>query len=154
MNIFKRHKGLTIVSGLALILIVIIFAIFSRMLFSTGKGEYGDRLNGVSSVESKDLKEAEESLKENDEVISAKVRVQGRIIYTTITFSEDTSIDKAKEIAESVREAFSDDVLEDYDFEFLLTEEIAETEEDESSEGFNIAGTKVPANEEVTWTRK
>ena len=42
MKVIKRHKGLAIVGGLTLILLVVIFAVFSRMIFSNGKGEQED----------------------------------------------------------------------------------------------------------------
>ena len=47
MNLIKRHKGLATVGGLALILIIIMFAIFARMIFSTGDSEYGNRLDNI-----------------------------------------------------------------------------------------------------------
>ena len=67
MNLIKRHKGLAIVGGLALILLIVIFAIFARMLFSSGKGEYGDRLNGLVSIDKSEdtqLQKAIETVKE------------------------------------------------------------------------------------------
>ena len=99
MKVLKRHKGLAIIGGLTLILLVVIFAIFSRMIFSTGKGEYGDRLNGLKEISKSVTDEVISETKELDEVIDVKVRTQGRIVYTTITFTKDTSKDKAKEIA-------------------------------------------------------
>jgi len=41
MNLIKRHKGLAIVGGLTLILIIVMFAIFAKMIFSNGESEYG-----------------------------------------------------------------------------------------------------------------
>ena len=51
-SLIKRHKGLSIVVGLSLILLIVIFAILARMLFSSGS-EYGDRLNNIVAVDSK-----------------------------------------------------------------------------------------------------
>ena len=152
MNILKRHKGLAIIGGLSLILLIVLFAIFSRMLFSTKKGEYGDRLKGITAVSQKDLDEAKRKISENEEVESVTIRTQGKIIYTTIYFTEKTTKDKAKEIASKSLEYYEKETLETYDFEFLLTQkiEVAEGEEDKS---FTIAGNKHPDVDHISWTR-
>ena len=62
MELIKRHKGLAIVGSLALILLIIIFAIFARMIFSSGDSEYGDRLKNITKVEKNAIKEAAERI--------------------------------------------------------------------------------------------
>lgn len=152
MNVIKRHKGLAIVLGLTLILLIIIFAIFSRMLFSTGKSEYGDRLNNIVEVKDSVLKEVKNSLQELDQVDKANVRIQGKIIYTTINVNKDTSKDKAKEIASKTLEKYAEDVIECYDFEFLVKQEEV-LDEEGNNKSYTIAGTKHPNNDKISWTR-
>ena len=152
MELIKRHKELAIICTLTLILLIIIFAIFSKMLFSSGKSEYGDRLNGIVKVKDSTLKKAKDSIKENDSVEEVTVRIQGKIIYTDITVKANTSKDKAKEIANKSLENYTDKVIECYDFEFLINEhgEVKEGEEDKS---YIIAGTKHPNIDHISWTR-
>ncbi len=153
MSLIKRHKGLAIVGGLTLVLIIVMFAIFARMIFSTGDSEYGQRLTGLVELDNKVTKEIVSSLLENDSVKDAEIRVQGRIIYTIIIFNEGTNLDKAKEIANGTVIKYSDSVLEDYDLGFFIKEDVENTE-DEVKVGFVSAGTKHPSMDMVSWTKK
>ena len=152
MKLIKRHKGLAIILRLTLILLIIIFAIFSRMLFSTGKSEYGDRLNNIVEVKDGLLKEVKGELESLEEVTSANVRIQGKIIYTTINVTKATSKDKAKEIASKTLENYSEEVIECYDFEFLIKQE-EEKDEEGNNKSYTIAGTKHPNKEKISWTK-
>ena len=152
MNVIKRHKGLAIVGGLTLILLLVLMIIFSRMIFSTGKGEYGDRLNGITEVKSSVLTDAKKSIEDNENVEKASVRIQGKIIYTTIYVKEGTSKDKAKEIANKSLEKYDEKIAQDYDFEFLIHEN-REVKKDEEDESYTIAGTKHPNSEKISWTK-
>ena len=152
MKLLKRHKGLAIIGGLTLILMIIIFAIFSRMIFSTGKGEYGDRLKGIKAIPKDVTNKVVEETKELDQVENIKIRIQGKIVYTTITFTKDTSKDKAKEIAAKTLEYYDEETITSYDFEFLLTQE-EQLDDDGNDKSYTIAGTKHPEKEKISWTR-
>lgn len=151
MNLIRRHKGLAILGGLALILVIIIICIFAKMIFSTSGSEYGQRLDGVVKIENKVTKDIVSELEESDLVLSANIRVQGKIVYTTIVFVEGINKEKAKEIASNTISKYSDEVLEDYDFNFLLQENLVKS--DEEKKGFVIAGTKIPSSTSVSWTK-
>ena len=155
MNIIKRHKGLAIIGGLTLILIIIIFAISSRMIFSTGETEYGNRLNGIVKINKNITKEIIEETKTNETVEDINIRVQGKIIYTTIKFKEGTSLDTAKEIAHNTLSKYEENVLGYYDFGYFLKEIVSEpvTEETEPKKGFVVAGTKHPDINQISWTK-
>lgn len=156
MNIIKRHKGLAIVGGLTLILIIVMFAIFARMIFSNGDSEYGERLKGITKLDANLPKEIMEETKELNEVDNLVIRVQGKIIYTTIYFKEGTKKDKAKEIANNTLKKYDEKIMKDYDFGYLLKENIKETEVKEGEEpkkGFAIAGTKHPETDKISWTK-
>ena len=108
MELIKRHKGLAIVLGLTLILVIIMFAIFARMIFSSGDSEYGDRLKGIASVNKEDTNKLISELEERDEIDDVSVRTQGKIIYITITYLDSVSKDKAKEIANNTYTSYSE----------------------------------------------
>lgn len=152
MNLIKRHKGLTIIGGLALILFIILFAIFSRMIFWTGKGEYGDRLNGIVEVSKDTTKKIIDEIKSLDEVENIEIRTQGKIIYTTITFTETTSKDKAKDIAKKTLEYYDEKVLKYYDYEFLLNQKEM-LDEEGKDKAFTVFGAKHPEKENISWTK-
>ena len=152
MNLIRRHKGLAIIGGLTLILLVVLFAIFSRMIFSTGKGEYGDRLKNIVNISKDTTKKIIDETKEIDEVEDITIRTQGKIVYTTITFAESTSKDRAKEIANKTLEYYSEEEIECYDFEFFLTQK--EMLDDEGNDkAYTIAGNKHPEKDSISWTR-
>lgn len=152
MNLIKRHKGLAIVGGLALILIIVMFAIFARMIFSTGDSEYGHRLDNIVKIDNNTTKEIIEEVKKNDIVENITIRTQGKIIYTTIEFKEGTNTNKAKEIASNTLTKYDEDIIECYDFSFFLKEMMPQSD-DEVKQGFLIAGTKHPSTEKISWTK-
>ena len=152
MKLLKRHKGLAIVGGLTLILLGVIFAIFSRMIFSTGKGEYGDRLKGIKEISKDVTDKAISETKKLEQVEDVKVRIQGKIVYTTITFTTSTGKDKAKEIAAKTLEYYDEETKTTYDFEFLLTQP-EQLDDDGKDKSYTIAGTKHPEKEKISWTR-
>lgn len=151
MELIKRHRGLAIVGGLSLILLIVMFAILARMLFSTGNSEYGDRLNGLVKIDSSETDKLKKEISSFEEVKSVDVRVQGKIIYINILYTDTTSKDRAKEIANKTLEYYSEEVKEYYDIGYILhqNKEVAEGEEDTS---FVIAGTKHPENTEISYT--
>ena len=162
MNLIKRHKGLAIVGGLTLILVIIMFAIFARMIFSTGDSAYGDRLKGIEKINTKVTKEIIEETKELEQVEDITIRTQGKIIYTTILFKEGTKLTKAKEIANNTLTKYDEEIMKDYDFGYFLKENIPEPEEKEENKddkkeevktGFVVAGTKHPDTKSITWTK-
>ena len=152
MNLIKRHKGLAIIGGLTLILLVILFAIFSRMIFSSGKGEYGDRLKNIVNISKDTTNKIIDETKELEEVENITIRTQGKIVYTTITFTESTSKDRAKEIANKTLEYYSEEEIDCYDFEYFLTQKEM-LDEEGNDKAYTIAGTKHPEKENISWTR-
>ena len=152
MNVIKRHKGLALILFLTLILVGVLFAIFSRMMFSNKKGEYGDRLDNISKISDSTLKEVKDSISANEEVEDTKVRVQGKIVYTTIYVKADVSKDRAKEIANGSLEKYSEENKKDYDFEFLIHEN-REVKKDEEDTSYTLAGTKHPSKDSISWTK-
>lgn len=153
MNVIRRHKGLALVGGLTLILLIIIFVILSRMIFSSSDSKYGDRLNNLVKIDSKETEKLVSEMKEKEEITKFNVDVKGKIIYIVFHVTEGTSKDKAKEIAKKTLEYFSEEELECYDIEYLIKQdkEIKDGEEDTS---YSLAGTKHSELENISWTRK
>ena len=152
MKVIKRHKGLAIVGGLTLILLVVIFAVFSRMIFSNGKGEYGDRLNNIVNIPETLTSKVIEEFKTKDEIDDIKIRTQGKIVYITITFGENVGKDTAKDIAGKILELYDDEIKGCYDFEFILTQK-EKLDEEGNDTAFTVVGTKHPEKDGVSWTR-
>ena len=140
MNLIRRHKGLAIVGCLALVLLIIMFIIFARMIFTSNNGEYGNRLNGLIKVDKSIIEKV------------TTVRTQGKIIYTTIIFKENVKKDKAKEIANNTLKEYTDEIKKAYDFEFFITQNI-KVEEGQEDKSYTVAGAKHPDMDHITWTK-
>lgn len=150
-DLILRHKLLSTICLLALIVIIIMIYIFFNV-FVGGTGKYGDRLDGIEEVtiSSKEKKEVVSFLEEKEEITNASVRVQGKIIYINITFTRTTSLDKAKEIATSTLEKFDEDEKDFYDIGYFLTQE--ETKDSEDT-GFIVTGTKNAKLDTISWIK-
>ena len=133
MNLIKRHKGLAVIGTLTLILLIILFVIFSRMIFPSANSEYGDRLNGMIKLEKETSNKVLEETKKLKEVEDITIRTQGKIIYTTITFTKSTSKSKAKEIANKTLTYYDDEIIAYYDFQYFLTQKIELKEDEEDN---------------------
>lgn len=151
-NLINRHKGLAIVGLLSLVLFVIIGLIFARMILSSGKTEYGDRLNGLVKIDKKTTDKIKEEIGALENVEDIEIRTQGKIIYITLNVSDNTSKDKGKEIAKSIIPYYEEEVINYYDFSIFINKENTSTKEDENN-GYTIAGTKIPNNENISWTK-
>ncbi|MBQ9854420.1 MAG: hypothetical protein IJO57_05260 [Bacilli bacterium] len=149
MEVIKRHKGLAVVCILTLILLIIIFIIFARMLFGNKDSVYGDRLSGLVKIDTSIKDEIIDDYSEKKEVEDISIRVQGKIIYTTINYKEGTKLATAKDLASKVVGYYDEDTINYYDFGFFLVENMTGAEKS----GFVVAGTKHPDNKDIKWTK-
>lgn len=152
LNFINKHKGLSIVCGLALILFIIVFIILISLFITTGKGTYGDRLDGIEDVKLSDsfLNEVKTSLEENDNIESANVRLQGKIVYIEFQTKSGVNTDAVKSISDEVLEKFSEDELKFYDFSFIV-KWVNETDDGEKTTA--IEGYKHHNKTVISWTK-
>ena len=151
LNLINRHKGMSVLVGLSLILFIIMLVIFISLFFSNGESKYGNRLEGIEEVKLSNsfLEEIENNLKEDDAVIDANVRLQGKIVYILFEVNSDISVETAKIMASNTLEKFSEEELSFYDFSYIVKwTNIVEEEEVITA----IEGTKHHAKESITWS--
>ena len=149
LGLIKRHIILFILCFLAFIVFVIMVIAFLKMTINSS-GRYGNRLDGIEKVEvsKKDLKKITDSLKERDEIVKASARVQGKIIYFDIFFTESTSLDSAKSICSDILKEFDEEENNFYDFSFVITQE------GDSEDKWSSIGSKNMASESISWNRR
>lgn len=152
MSILKRHKSLAFVGILTLILFGILFILCAKMIFPSGGSIYGQRLKGLIDIDKTLTNEIIDEVKGKKEVEDISIRIQGRIVYTTIIYKKGTKIDNAKSIAEKTLEKYDEEIILDYDFAYFIKENIGESETDEKK-GFILAGTKHPNTKGISWTK-
>lgn len=150
-NFINKHKGLSIVIGLALILLIILIVIFTSLFTGGSKSKFGNRLDGIEEVKlsNKFLKEIENELEENENVIDANIGLVGKRLSIRFEISNGELKDEAKEIATGTLSKFSEEELEFYELGYIISWTI-ETEEGKKINA--IQGTKHPLKESITWS--
>jgi len=144
----KKNTGLFIVFLLTLILLIFIIVIFVKLLVGNSSNKYGNRLDGISEVKiEKDTYDGVEAeVMETELVEEVSVRLQGKIVYTTIVLKSDTGSDKAKEIATNTLDNYDEEELSFYDFSFFLKWEGEESDT-------VITGNKHHDLDSITWVK-
>ena len=145
---YKEHRVFTILMSIVIVCIVLIATVLFRLFYDSKKGKYGDRLEGIEKValSEKKLDEVETKILAEKDVLVAEARVQGKIVYITITFDAPESLDEAKSTAQKSLENFSDDEKAFYDFHFTLKKSSTE-----NAEGFLISGAKNKNGSGFSW---
>lgn len=150
-DLVSRHKLLSAICLLALIVIIMMMYVFFN-LFVGGSNKYGDRLKGIEShkVEKKQQEEVVSFLKEKNEVNDASIRIQGKIIYIHIEYTRETSLDTAKAIATESLAKISNDEKKFYDIGYYLTQTSDDNSEDK---GFIVTGNKSNELDSISWIK-
>ena len=152
LNYINKHKGISIVVGLSIILLIIIIVIFAILFLGGGGSVYGNRLEGIEEVKltNKFLTEIKDNLKEDESIVDANVRLQGKIVYIVFELKSEVSVDTAKLIASNTLEKFSVEELAFYDICYLIkwTDIVEEKEVIRA-----IEGTKHHKKETITWSK-
>ena len=144
----KKNMGLFIVLLLTIVLLIIILVIFLKMLVGNSSNKYGNRLEGINEVkiEADKYDEVENEIMDTELAEDVKIRLQGKIVYTTITLKSDTSVDAAKEIAVNTLDNYTEEELGLYDFSYFLKWEGEESDT-------VISGNKHHDLETITWIK-
>ena len=144
----KNNKGLAIVILLSLVLLIVLIIMSIQLFIGGSSSKYGNRLDGIKDVKIADdtCKGVKEEVEETGEVESIDIRLQGKIVYTTIVLKSETSTDKAKEIASATLDNYSEKELKYYDFSFFLK---WNTEDGETV----ITGNKHHSLDEISWVK-
>lgn len=144
----KKNMGLFIVLLLTIVLLIIILVIFLKMLVGNSSNNYGNRLEGINEVkiEADKYDEVENEIMDTELAEDVKIRLQGKIVYTTITLKSDTSVDAAKEIAVNTLDNYTEEELGFYDFSYFLKWEGEESDT-------VISGNKHHDLETITWIK-
>ena len=146
LNFIKKKKFLTII-GLFVLIGIILILVVTFNLFISSNNAYGNRLEGIEEVEitKQDMNKIASSIEEKEEVESASVRLQGKIVYITINYKEGITVDQAKQVASSTLENFDEDEKNFYDIGYFLTSA--------GENGFNITGNKKAQKEGISYIK-
>ena len=118
----KKNTGLFIVLLLTLVLLIFILVIFIKLLMGNSSNKYGNRLDGINEVKisNETYDSVKTELTDTGLVEEVSVRLQGKIVYTTIILKSDTGVETAKELAGNTLDNYDEDELKYYDYSFFL----------------------------------
>lgn len=145
---YKEHRVFTILMSIVIVCVVLIATVLFRLFYDSKKGKYGDRLEGIEKVQlaDKKLDDIESKILAEKDVKVAECRVQGKIVYITITFDGEESLVEAQSTAQKSLEYFSEEEKAFYDFHFTLKKPSTETDA-----GFLISGAKNKNGTGFSW---
>lgn len=148
-SFYKNNRVYSILMIVSIICIVsILVGVLVYFLGQTSKDKYGNRLDGIESVEiTKDkVTEIEKKVTESELVKSCDVVIKGKLVYVTITLSSGTHAD-SEAIAQTSLELFSEEEKAFYDIQYIVSNEDKTTEENFPVMGYIKAGNSV-----IKWT--
>jgi len=149
MKLINKHKKLVVLGILLIIFIVLVIFIVKLFIYPTDGPIYGNRLDGIKDVKINDNKanELESNLLSKDNVKSAKMYVQGKIINILIDV-ETIDVETAKKIFVDTLEEFSKEEKEFYDFQYFIT-----NSSDKDSDSYPVIGYKSKTKDSISWTK-
>ena len=147
-NWIKNNRGFTVIISLSFILIIILLIIFLSLLKGNSSDKYGNRLEGIENVkiDKEVYNGVYEEVKATEQVEDISIRLQGKIVYTTIILKNDTSCDRAKEIASNTLDNYTEEERNFYDFSYFL-------KWNKEEETVVITGNKHYNMDSITWIK-
>ena len=148
-DFYKRNRVYSILMIISIICIVsILVGVVLYFVGQTNKDKYGNRLNGIESIEIKKdkISEIEANITENELVKETNINVKGKLIYVVITLNTGKHSD-AEAIAQSSLELFSEKERAFYDIQYIVSNEDKAIEEN-----FPVMGYIKSGNSVIKWT--
>ena len=123
-KVWNENKILFVLGAIILVCLIIVIVVSLTFFYGSSESPYGHRLDITEKVPLKDdlLKDLKNTLEGTEKVSKASVTLQGKVVYFIITYEVDTDMEKAKEIANSTLEKFSDEELGVYDLQYTISD--------------------------------
>lgn len=134
---WMHNKFVIIISIVLIACIGIVAYVCFDKFFGGNESTYGDRL---VDIENYDFDETDITLYFDENALASSVRISGKIIYISIEFDEETSLNSAKKVATSSLEYIEEDLLGYYDINYTIT-----------STQFTLMGYKNSTSSSIVW---
>ncbi len=151
-SMYKKNKVLFVLTTIAILcMLIIIIGLITSFYSGGGKSKYGDRLDGIEEVKlSNSFKmDLEEFYEDQTNVKSASVDVSGKIVYVVLDVDSKAAVAQAKEVANKGLKEFSEEELDFYDIQFILT-----CDEQKNSKTYPTMGYKNNTSSKVVWINR
>lgn len=146
LKFISKYKIYIVLAILFLFCLFLFITFYKYMNPSDLNTVYGSRLDGIENVVISDEKKDEiiKFIKDNEDVSSASIDIQGKIINISIKIgNKENTIDIMKEKCSLIVNKFSKEEIEFYDFQFFIKNEDA---------NYNLIGYKNKKNEELSYS--
>lgn len=144
---YKNNRIYCILMGISLFCLALIAMLFVVYFVNQTKNDaYGNRLNGIESMEISDSEKDEivNVIKESDKVDKATVNIKGKIIYVNV-YLLDGNRDLANSIAVKVLNTLNEEKKDFYDINFSFNKD--------DDEAFPFMGYKKSDATIISWSK-
>lgn len=144
---YKNNRIYCILMGISLFCLALIAMLFVVYFVNQTKNDtYGNRLNGIESMEISDSEKDEivNVIKESDKVDKATVNIKGKIIYVNV-YLLDGNRDLANSIAVKVLNTLNEEKKDFYDINFSFNKD--------DDEAFPFMGYKKSDAAIISWSK-
>lgn len=143
-----ENRVLFMLTVVLVICVILIIGVAIDYFLGTTKDKYGDRLEGIKSVEISDkkIKEIENKIVEDEKIEKCNINKFGKVIYINITFTDGISLVEAEGKVQPTLGLFSEKELKFYDMNYTLIQE-----KKEGTEGFTIMGSRNVNGSGIVW---
>lgn len=161
MKKMRKLRKIRIGYILAFVIIIAAVVLLIKLVLPGADNKYGDRLEGIKDhpFTEKAQNKIIKSLKDNENVTKAKIRIEGKLINVEYTVKKEVSKDDAKGMAGNALGLFSEKVKGFYDIQFIVTKEKEEGIKTTDAEGnevtkfeFPIMGYSNKKNPGIVWS--
>ena len=123
IKVWEENKVLFVLAIILIICLIIFIIVSLTYFYGSSKSVYGTRLDITKSTPLKDtvLNNIKIDLESNSKVNSVNTIKKGKIVYVNIDYVDDVTMDEAKEIANSVVDNFSEEELNVYDIQIIIS---------------------------------
>lgn len=136
-EIWRNNRVLFVLFIILIICFIAIVTVALTYFVGSEKSPYGNRLDNKVEIPKDFEKNMEDTLKEDEFIKDADVRLAIRTIYVTIEFESSISLEEAQEKALASLDLIDETLLEYYDFNYILSQD-----ESEDNTGFTIMGAR------------
>ena len=148
---FKQNKVLLVLTLIIIISLVLMAVGLVSYFYGNNKDKYGDRLKDKANYPiSENINTEIKSIYKNG-VDEVKVDIRGKIIYIIMNVEKDTSSLDAQSYAESALEKFTEEQLNYYDVQFMITCK-SEVVEEGTTAVYPLEGYKNSNSKIIVWT--
>ncbi len=121
-KVWEENKVLMVLAIILAVCLLIVGIVAITYFYGSSDSVYGNRLDTIKDIPLNDklLNEIKSELEKNEKVTKVENILKGKILYVSINYSDDTTLEDAKKIAETIIPLFNEDELDHYDIEFTI----------------------------------